>query len=175
MPETNASTVSTLGLKRFVRNLCVISKKYEEKESARTDLQRQITKLKTTSLAKKTKKYVIEKDIKDLNTKINNVLEKELELLSLGKQDSILIRKLNERIKKLEDHFNIANEKLDFFASGKAMEKPADTLAEDLRIKEMETRYEQLKREGKLSSSDLSRIERKISLLKKKLAGNTLL
>lgn len=171
MPETQTSTVGKAGLKRFVKHLCIISKKYEDKESARRDLRRQITKLKTASLSKKTKRYVLEKELKDLENKINSVLEKELELLTLGKQDSILIRKLNDRLQQLEDHFNITKEKLDIFTSKKvSAKKPAKTIsATELKIKEMEARYEKLKKEGKLSRFDLSRIEGKINALKKKL------
>lgn len=175
MPETKISTVSAAGLKRFVKHLCRISKKYEEKELARRDLKRQISKIKTTSLAKKTKRYVLERDLKVLEDKINRVLDKELELLMLGKQDSILIMKLHDRIKKLESHFNTAKQKLDFFSSEKFdVKRPieTDTLTTDLRIKELETKYEKLKREGKLSRYDLSRVEEKINALKKRLISN---
>lgn len=98
----SSERINPEGLKKFVRHLCVVSKKYDDRESARKGLKTQIKKVKTISLAKNPKRWLVEKELKALNDKISLVLEKESKLLGIEEKDSALIAELQNKIQRLE-------------------------------------------------------------------------
>ena len=56
-------SIGTTGLRTFVRTLCRVTKRHSEKENAKHNLDRQLTKIKTVTLNKSPKRWVIEKQI----------------------------------------------------------------------------------------------------------------
>ena len=103
MEQLNSSEhIDPAALKEFVRHVCIVIKKHHEREEARTGLERQIKKVKTISLAKNPKRWLIEKELKVLNNKISLALEKESKLLGMGEKDSAVILELKNKIQQLE-------------------------------------------------------------------------
>ncbi len=98
-----SSDISAEGMKRFVKHLCLISKKYEQREKARGNLDNQIKKIKNITLqTQQPKKWLIEREINELERKMNIALENERKLLVRGAEDSNLIRQLKDTIFSLE-------------------------------------------------------------------------
>ncbi|MEK6808830.1 MAG: hypothetical protein AABY14_04040 [Nanoarchaeota archaeon] len=84
-------------LKRLVKRVCVNVKKQELAERARTELRSQLIKVKQTSKLSP-KRWLIEKEIKTLEKKIDEVLKREIELLSMNKAGNLEIRQISKNI-----------------------------------------------------------------------------
>ncbi len=102
--------INPKGLKRFVRHLCVIAHKYNNREKARADLQEQLQKLKRFS----SKKKEMDEELKELNAKLSLVLEKELQLVGIKQDESIrskeLLTAINENKNKIDQIKESVNE-----------------------------------------------------------------
>lgn len=186
--------ISPHTFKNFVRHLCVVTKKHEDRELAKQRLKQQLQKVKQVSLLGK-KRWVIEEELKRLESKVADVLTKELEILSLGREDSIIIKDLKDRIQRLEfqlyearrnkgfelresnekiGQLNYAlsdmKERLDSLVKTKGRRKKT-TKQKTLKLKIMglERKYLQLKKEGKFSEVQLDRLEQRIDLLKSRV------
>jgi len=172
-------------LKRFVRHVCVITKKYKDREKSRIDLQKQMEKLKRFS----TKKKEMDQELKELNQKVSLVLEKEMNLLGLERGEKATSREMmrgvmenRERIKGISDSIDDIKEKLENYIllktkrqreidkletkiRGNAKKKDSTALLKN-RLKKLEAFYKQLKSKG----VDVSRVERRIDDLRLRLA-----
>lgn len=193
MEQTRLSPTT---FKSLVRHLCIVTKKHEDRELAKQRLKQQLQKVKQVSLLGK-KRWVIEEELKRLENKIADVLTKELEILRLGREDSTTIRGLKDRIVRLEFQLDEArsykglelssNEKIEQLNNALSeMKEKLDSLVKTKqgrkrerkkvktsklksKIKELEKKYLQLKKEGKFSEAQLSRLEQRINLLKSRV------
>ena len=161
MEQLNSSEhIDPAALKEFVRHVCIVIKKHHEREEARTGLERQIKKIKTISLAKNPKRWLIEKELKALNNKISLALEKESKLLGMGEKDSAVILELKNKIQQLEREL-MEKEKSETEALAKNKEK----------IEEMDYTLKALK--GKIEEIAVVKVERekRIKELERRIKG----
>jgi hypothetical protein len=90
--------ISSRQLKRFVKHLCRVSKKYDEKENARANL---VQHLHTLSASKD-----IGNDLAELDKKINTLIDKETDIAELGLRKRVP-KGVMEKIKLLEDELEL--------------------------------------------------------------------
>lgn len=189
--------ISPHTFKNFIRHLCIVTKKHEDRELAKQRLKQQLQRVKQVSLLGK-KRWIIEEELKRLESKVADVLTKELEILSIGREDSRRIKDLKDRIQGLEFQLDEArsykglelrgsNEKieqlnnalldmkgkLDSLIKTKRRKRKKTTKQKTsklkLKIKGLEKKYLQLKKEGKFSEAQLDRLEQRIDLLKSRV------
>jgi len=96
------SEINAEGMKSFVKHLCRISKKHEQREAARGHLDQQLRKVKEITLTQKPRKWLIEKELKELERKITLALDNERKLIGMRQADSILIKQLKDELFSLE-------------------------------------------------------------------------
>ena len=100
-------------LKHFFRHVCIVGKRHGEKDKAREELNNQVKKIKKISLSGNAKQGSIEKEVEQLNSKIDAVLQKESRLLSHTGVDENIVRHLKGKIKALEEDLSIAKSERD--------------------------------------------------------------
>ena len=172
-------------LKSFVRNVCIIAKKHKDREEARSDLQRQIQRLKKFS----SKKKEMDTELEELNNKMTMVLETERRLLGAQQGESSASKELmrnvmdnRERIAQINASINGISRRLNDYINIKtARERRINELESKIRAKtkkrenisllrdklrELEATSRSLKNKG----ADVSRIEGKINDIKLRLA-----
>ncbi|MEA2038021.1 MAG: hypothetical protein U9O94_11035 [Nanoarchaeota archaeon] len=182
--EQNSQHLNPGRLKNFVKHVCVIAKKHKDREFARTDMYKQIQKIKKFS----SKKKEMDQELKELNNKINLVLEKEAELLGYKQQNTTLskelVQKVSENQSKIEQIFNSINNlngRVKNYVDTKSeREKRIDELEKKIKhqakrkavsplrnkLETLEGKYIELKAKG----LDVSKIEEKIKELKVRLS-----
>lgn len=192
--EQKQISIDPASLKLFTKHLCIISKKYSDREAAHEELNDQLSRIKQISESKKLSKTALKSEIKDLEKKIGLVLKKEAELYQSGKIERMMIRNLKDKVEKLEQQRSIESSKKDAQLSaiqttlsnlekkqnpivkikGKKqtiaeVETKPTTDKEQIRnkIQELESKYNSLK--GKYSETVLSPIAKKIADLKQRL------
>lgn len=97
-----ADSIHPEGMKRFVKHLCILSKKHEQREKARQGLDMQLRKVKEITLTQKPRKWLIEKELRELQRKISLALDNERRLVGMRQADSNLIRQLKDEVFRLE-------------------------------------------------------------------------
>lgn len=97
-----ASEISPEGMKSFVKHLCLISKKHEQREKSRQHLDTQFKKVKQVTLTQKPRKWLIEKELKELEKKMTIAIDNERKLIGMREADSNLIRQLKDELFSLE-------------------------------------------------------------------------
>lgn len=171
--------------KSFVRHVCVVAKRHRDREEARAELQNQIKRLKRFS----SKKREMDEELRELDRKISLVLEKEIQLLGIGKEESAASKELmqdvaenRERARQISNSINEIRSKLDSYINMKmgrekriaeleckirarAAKKKDIPLLRD-RLRRLEGLYHKLKQKG----VDASRIESRIEGLKLRLS-----
>ena len=80
MEAEAVSDISSEGMRRFVRHLCVLSKRHEQRERARQGLDMQLRKVKEITLTQKPRKRLIEQELRELERKISIAIENERRL-----------------------------------------------------------------------------------------------
>lgn len=95
-----SADIDPANLKRFVRHLCILSKRHYDREKARDSLEKQMDRLKRLS-SEGIKPGTLENEMERLNKSLKSVLEKETLLLRYQKQDRGAIRELQERLNAL--------------------------------------------------------------------------
>lgn len=160
-------------LKKFVRKVCITIKKHESAETARAELKNQIRKVKVVSLQNK-KKWLVEKELKLLEKKVNDVLRHEIALLSLGKSGSFEIKELRKGIDNLQNRidkgiserprFGIESDKIDAITNMVLeLKDRIDKLINDKVKREKKISEIELKlRRKSLLSSNLAEIEKRL-------------
>ncbi len=94
----------------FVKHLCLLSKKHDQREKSRDDLDRQLSRVKQITLTKTPRKWVIERELRELQRKISLALDNERKLVGMREADSSLVRQLKNEIFKLEYGLKISDE-----------------------------------------------------------------
>lgn len=171
-------------LKRFVRHVCLIAKKHKDRETARTEMYKQMQRLKKFS----SKKKEMDEELKELDRKISLVLEKDAQLLRTKQQESTaskaLVEQSMENKAKIEQMYNLINElneKVKTYSKIKTeRERKINELEKRIRakaktkrdisslknkLKALEATYNILKNKG----LDVSRVAEKIEDLKIRL------
>lgn len=100
--EQELSTLNKSTFKKFVKSICVVAKKQKERDTARHMLKQQFQRVKQTTLMPNPKRWLVEDELKKLEMKISHVIAKEIELLNIGRRDSMVINELKEKISSLE-------------------------------------------------------------------------
>ena len=100
-------------LKHFLRHVCMIGHEHSEREEAREELNNQVKKIKKISLSRNANKGDIEKELEQLNSKVDLVLQKESKLLKYTRVDENTVRHLTGKIKTLEGDLSIAKRERD--------------------------------------------------------------
>lgn len=98
-------------LKRFFRHICIVIKRYNEREAAGISLKKQISKIKKGS--KHTHKGRVEKEFNRLEQRIHDVLDKESKISMLGKKEPAAVRELRARLKLLEHELSATKKSRD--------------------------------------------------------------
>lgn len=178
----DSSNLNSHALKRFLKHLFIVSKKYRESELAKKGLEKQIKKVKTIPF-KNPKRWLVEKELKILESRINNVLSKEAEVLKLGKEESCRSIELNSRIEELERQLRrsikIGEEDKEKIAQlslslDEMKQSLGDRLEREKRIKELEKRVVATSKKRKEFSAlggQIKNLEEKYNLLKEKGIG----
>lgn len=94
----------------FVKHLCLISKRHEQREKARDNLDRQFSRVKQFTLTKTPRRWVIERELRELQRKISLALENERKLIGMRESDGGLVRQLKDEIFNLEYGLKISEE-----------------------------------------------------------------
>ena len=183
MEET--SKLDTNRLKSFVRHTCIIAKKHKDREEARSEMYKQMQRLKKFS----SKKKEMDQELKELDRKISLVLEKEAQLLGTTQQETTASKALMQqsmenkaKINQIYNSINELNERLRNYVQIKTeRERKINDLEKKIRsktkakkdisslknkLKQLEAHYNKLKNKG----LDLSRVEEKIKTLKARLS-----
>jgi len=181
------SSIHPAKLKTFIRHVCVIAKKHKDREDARSGLQSHIKKLGRISKKKGMDKEM-DKEMKELDRKISLVLEKEMQLLGKGQEESEASRELMQnveanraRIRQMNDSISELKDRLGAYIEMKTQrERRINNLEKKIRaeigkkrnvsllkskLKSLEALYNKLKQKG----VDVSRVESKIQDLKLRL------
>lgn len=98
------SKISSHQLKRFVRHLSVVTKKYYDHEKAKKSLDNHINRIKKSSN--------LDRDMELLNKKINILLEKETKITELG-LNKRLPESVQKKIRLLEEQLAITQTERD--------------------------------------------------------------
>ncbi len=99
-----AEQLSAVFLKKFVKNICLTVKKHEQAETSRDELKNQIRKVKQVSLYTD-KKWLLDREIKVLEKKIDEVLKNELALMSISRAGNFELKELKRNISSLQEKF----------------------------------------------------------------------
>ena len=171
-------------LKSFVRHVCIVAKKHKDRETARVELKEQIDRVKKFSSNKKESS----EELEELNRKISLVLEKEMQLLGIGKEENLASRDLiknvsenRDKISKMNESINKLGAKLqDYIESKTERERNIERLEKKIRsetkqkknvsllkdkLKSLEALYNKIKKKG----VDVGGVESRIEELKLKL------
>ena len=171
-------------LKSFVRNVCIVAKKHKDREDAHSDLQKHIRGLKKFS----SKKKEMDKQLKDLNSKVSLVLEKERQLLGVEQGESYALKDIMDnmtankwKMEQMKASINDLKAKLNEYIEIKtAREKRINELEAKIRAKtqkkenvsalkvqlsKLEATYKKFKKQG----VDVSGIEDRIDDLRLRL------
>ena len=164
--------ISSRRLKSFVRNLCLITKRHQDREKARIELKKKIMELKRFT----SKKKEMDQVLKELDDKISLVLEKERQLLGISQQGSGESRALTrnvlenqEKIKRLNYSIDALKQRIDDYIDIRT--------ARDRRVKELESKIKQkvkVKEDFALLKGRLNRLENMYSKLKRQGANVTM-
>lgn len=173
-----------------------MTRKNEERELAKQRLKQQFQNIKTVTLARKPKRWVIEAELGKLEGKLADVLARETEILRIGKGDSELIKELKNRIQKLEFQLDEAKSKrgLDSEQNNQQIAQLQNALSEikekiitltakhekrpkrkskhDIlksKIEMLERKHQKMKTNGKFDDDHLDKLESKINALKNKM------
>lgn len=182
--DENSQKLNPERLKSFVRHLCIIAKKHKDREDARSELQEQIKRLKRFS----SKKKGMGEESKELDRRISLVLEKEMQLLGIGKGEGAASRELmrdvsenKEKIRQMNESIKQIRESLEGYVRFKTeRERKIEELEKKIRakaakkenifmlrkkLKDLEYLYDKLNKKG----IDVGRVASRIEDLKMRL------
>ena len=145
-------------LKHFFRHVCIVGKGHGERDKAREELNKQVKKIKKISLSGNAKKGDIEKEVEQLNSKIDAVLQKESRLLSHIRIDENIVRHLTGKIKTLEEDLSIAKNERDKAATSNKDDIKAITDA----IIQMKSKMHQMLKKKMYREERIRELEEKI-------------
>ena len=115
------SKISSNQLKRFVRHLSLVTKKYYEREKAKKSLDNHLNKIKKSSN--------LNKEMELLNKKINMLLEKETKVAELG-LNKILPESIQKKVRLLEEQLALTQSERDKLTSdNEELKKSVDSLS----------------------------------------------
>lgn len=97
-----SDSIPAEGMKSFVKHLCLLSKRHEQREKSRDILDMQMRKVKQILLTQKPRRWLIEKELRELEKKISIALEYERKLIGMRESDSILFKQLKDKVFSLE-------------------------------------------------------------------------
>ena len=97
----HSDSMNPVRVKKFVKHVILAAKKQHEREQAKQNLAKQLEKVKTAT-TKKANKTEIEKELKKLEKKLNDVLQKEGKIISEEKKDRVMDQSLKGEIRNLE-------------------------------------------------------------------------
>lgn len=160
--------ISKARIKHFLRHLYKAGSKIKERERSRDELKRHISKLKTVK-----EKPIFLAELKKLENRIFDVVEKEKSVLYNQQKDSAVITQLKDRIAYLENelklHKEIKEEKIS------AEEEFAKQETAELRslLRDLERNYHKIKdkeknkKKLKLVKARIEEVKNKIRILGK--------
>ncbi len=158
----------------LLRHLGKAAKSVNEKDTAKQKLQEQVSKLKKLSKAKGYRK-----EMKELEKRLSDVVEKEEELIRHQKTKNVSNKRMREKIEELEKRLTHYLEKR------KIREKRIAVLEEKIRkrfmveqnqieiieeqLKGLESLYKNISGQKKHTKNELAAVKNKIEKLKKRL------
>lgn len=107
--ETQES-LSSVGLKQFVKHLILTTKKAEERKIARKNLKQQFLRAKESAANKKAPPWLIEKQFRELEKKMETALEKESRLIRIHQEESEFITEMRRKIEALESELGASRQ-----------------------------------------------------------------
>ncbi|MBI2129203.1 hypothetical protein HYU07_03095 [Candidatus Woesearchaeota archaeon] len=161
--EAINASINKARIKHFLRHLYKAGAKIKERERSREGLKRHISKLKAVK-----EKPVFLAELKKLENKIFDVVEKEKSVLYNQQRESAVVNQLKDRIAYLENELNLHKEIKERKIS--AEEEFAKQETAELRslLRALERNYHKIKGREK-SKEKLNAIKARIEEVKKKI------
>lgn len=97
--------LSVNSMKHILRSIVVAQRKLQEREIAREDLKKHIIKVKKEA-GKKVGKGKMEKNLAELQNKVNNLVQKEAKLVRSTEYENKTIAELKNKVKELEEELS---------------------------------------------------------------------
>lgn len=107
-PASNKDTekeMHKVGVKKFFKKILLSAKKNDEKRKAKESFEKQLNKVKKLAVSG-VEQDAIEKALKNLDKKLQNVLHKEGKLLVHDVKDNLMSQEMKLRLMELEDRLN---------------------------------------------------------------------
>ena len=193
MYTNDVSSLDTRRLKSFIKGIVIARKKFEEKETAREELKKQIGKVQKLVAGKKVSVDAMRQHVAEIENKVNNVLQKEAKLLRSSEYENKTITQLKKRVNELEQEVSVKDieksnvvrtlndtisalqNKIDSYIDSRTeREKRIEELEEKIKEKadvinkvaKLEQKYEELKQREDVDERDLDMIKYRIDQLK---------
>ncbi len=175
--------MSSARFKRLFNNLVLATAKHEEKKLAKSQIKKQISKIRKVSIENyPPKKEVVDREITKLEKQLEDLLEKEKMIILAQQNENETIKKMQERIDLLTARLEEMTSALKIVAESQPVlpmtpppthktivpQEQIEILQKNLAL--LEKKHELLKQSGKHSLEEIARVEEKINSLKEKLA-----
>ena len=149
-------------LNRFVKQVFLAAERQEEKKAAKEALKKQVRKVKRLAGSKSVKKEDLKVSIKELESRLNRVIEKEGDLVAAAEKDHRTSEEIKGRIKELEN---------DVMKVGANDIKMIDMLKHQIKGLEQELRITETQRAEEINQSKikLEQLKQTIYELKEKI------
>jgi len=128
MTEADSKNIDNAKVTLFLRQLSSSKKKIDERKKAKQGLLKQIKRVRNISLPKK-KKIILEREIKELELKINELIGTERKLFTQQQQELFFSKVLEQRISALEEKIN------EFLSYRKERKKKIEELEQKIKKK----------------------------------------
>ena len=171
--EQNSAQLSPKKLKKFIKHLCLATRKVEERLEAHDNLDKHIASLKRMASRKSRN---VSKGFMELRDRIDDLIEKEKQAINIRHHEPLHNVKLKDRLQQLDDKFktyrdfHVKRQKriqdLERKITGKTTKKEVIKEVKE-KIEKLRNRYNRLI--DRCSEEDLEKIKNKIELLKSKL------
>ena len=98
-------------LNKFMKHVILASKKQEEKKASKDSLKKQVDKVKRIAGSKRLKRDELKEAVKELETRLNRVVEKEGDLVVAAEKEHRTSEEIKTRIAEVEEHLRKVNAK----------------------------------------------------------------
>lgn len=143
-------------MSKFMKHLRKASHKLQEKEKARDELKKKVSRLRKLSSKKNTKKETVEKAIEDMELCMMEVIEKEKKILHNSEENSKFNKNIQKKIDDLEE--DVGNVSHYEYYSFKSLRDKISSLEEEIG-------------HFKRYKGDVEEFKKKIDELKEKIDG----
>ena len=143
MEQHSLEHINPSEVRHFFDKLCLVTGRYAKKHHAVNHLQKHLDQIKKHPVGKK----LHPKYVKELNSRINDVLDAERKISSSGTAETFMERELSLKVEELEQELQKTREERD-----KALEENKEKISEvSAALLSIKTRLSNLIQTGKLN------------------------